>query len=73
MQQKEAVEKSTTNPNASCDSDVCQIDSMPRGTRNRWVQCEDCDKWFHDYCVDLADESDEYMNQLEFTCDDCDI
>ena len=72
MRQKEADERTKTNTDDPCDSENCQIDSMPVGTRNRWVQCEECDDWFHDYCVDMADKSDEYLNELDFTCDQCD-
>ena len=71
MRQKEATERAATQSTDPCGAESCLIDSMPEGTRNRWVQCEECDNWFHGYCVDLVGKSNEDLEQLDFTCIDC--
>ena len=29
----------------------------PRNATNTWVQCDDCDKWFHLKCAGLSDKA----------------
>ena len=48
----------------SCASiDCCH----PRNVRNTWVQCDDCDKWFHLKCAGLSDKAASRKENL-FHC-----
>ena len=71
MQQREAVRRSKEDSEDPCTAIVCNITSMPDGKTIRWVQCDNCDEWFHDNCVSLGEQSDNYIDKRKFICDGC--
>eukprot|EP00794_Sanderia_malayensis_P015417 gene15417-16990_t len=46
-----------------CASSHCK---HPKNSTNTWVQCEDCDKWFHIKCVGLTAENAKNSSTLYF-------
>ena len=74
MKRKEAIEKSQNNDDVSeqCAAGAeCNINgTIERGTR--WIQCEECESWFHDYCIGYEEASEEELDKLNFICADCD-
>ena len=37
-----------------CDAHTCHI-SEERGQIFNWIGCDECEKWFHLYCVNLVE------------------
>ena len=35
------------------------------------VECDNCDKLFHDHCVSVDEQSDDYIDKLKFICHSC--
>ena len=61
-------ETSTT----SCDAHRCKIEKF-RGSKEDWVQCDECDKWIHLFCAGLKGnvlEGDD-DKKMEFSCEFC--
>ena len=53
-----------------CALAECDVASLI-GDRFRWVQCDDCDEWYHDYCVGLRHHMDDALAALTFVCKQC--
>ena len=54
MKWRKAVRWSKEDSEDPCAAIVCNITSMPDGKIIRWVQCDNCDEWFHNHCVSLG-------------------
>jgi hypothetical protein len=65
---KNAQEKSKVEQ--PCASNECGVDSTI-AKRFQWVQCDNCDEWYHDYCIGLEHYTDDALDELEFVCQGC--
>ena len=71
MEPREAVMRNKEDSEDPCAAVNCNITSMPDRKNIRWVQCDNCDEWFHNHCVSLGEQSDDYIDKLKFICDSC--
>ena len=58
------------------DQDVCAavecLIGKTESDKVRWVQCEDCELWFHITCIFLDNRSNAELDELYFLCFSCD-
>lgn len=53
-----------------CALAECDVASLV-GNRFRWIQCDECDEWYHDHCVELQHHMDDALAELTFVCKQC--
>ena len=71
MQGRKDVRGSKEDSEEPCAAIAFNITSMLDRKTIQWVQCDNCDKWVHNHCVSLSEQSDDYIDKIEFISDSC--
>ena len=59
-----------SNEETPCSAANCRINSLDNVVIN-WVSCELCDRWYHSFCIDLADKSESELSEVNYVYSKC--